>query len=290
MTDDTETSLREAKPPLAFPVIEELLLETALYQEIDLGGSHQYVYHLEFRGGHQFDAHCVECGRESLFKINKEAALQPKSLQQVSSPITTLLSDHAFSLTFACQRNFSHKYHFMFVVNSGRLSKIGQYPSAASISYASVNRFTGVLGKSYLSDFKRALGLYAHGIGAGSFVYLRRIFEHLLNEAADVARVLEGLPENFDSFHMDQKIKVLGRNLPKEVAEAADVYSVLSAGIHALTEEKCRALFPVMRSSIEYILDGMLAERARLQHAANVRSALGRAKNETTAIIKGAAK
>lgn len=93
--------------------------------------------------------------------------------------------------------------------------KIGQFPSLATIASAGTKRFRKVLDKSFLNDLNRAIGLFAHGVGAGSFVYLRRIFEHLLIETAKAARSDGNVLEGFEGLHMDEKIKALGTYLRK---------------------------------------------------------------------------
>ena len=42
-----------------------------------------------------------------------------------------------------------------------------------------IAKYKAVLGTQY-REFSKAIGLFAHGIGIGSFVYLRRIIENLV--------------------------------------------------------------------------------------------------------------
>ena len=46
-----------------------------------------------------------------------------------------------------------------------------------------IKKYRKILGKEKYGEFGRAVGLYTHGIGIGSYVYLRRIFENLIEEA-----------------------------------------------------------------------------------------------------------
>ncbi len=100
-------------------------------------------------------------------------------------------------------------------------------------------RFKSVLEKDLLRDLNIAIGLFAHGVGAGAFAYLRRIFERLLFAAGANARG-KGDPINgFETTRMVKKINTLASHLPAEVVETARTYRLLSAGIHALSEEQC---------------------------------------------------
>jgi hypothetical protein len=98
--------------------------------------------------------------------------------------------------------------------------------------------------------------LYAHDVGIGSYVYLRRVFEHLLNQAHKAASVETGWDEvAFIKADMPNKIKMLGNHLPEFLVQNANIYGILSKGLHELTEEECRKYFPTVNASIKLILD-----------------------------------
>ena len=120
-----------------------------------------------------------------------------------------------------------------------------------------------MLGEEYINDFTKAIGLAANGIGTGSFVYLRRVFEHLVSEIAE-EEIKEGKVdrEQFESSKMDNKLRLLSGYLPEVIMENKPLYGVLSAGIHTLSEEDCLEYFSVVRMVIELILDER--EHARL--------------------------
>ena len=68
------------------------------------------------------------------------------------------------------------------------IMKVGQYPSVADIHIGQVKQYDKVLEKSIMKEFTKAIGLAANGIGIGSFVYLRRIFENLIFDAYNEAK------------------------------------------------------------------------------------------------------
>ena len=65
--------------------------------------------------------------------------------------------------------------------NSIFLIKVGQYPSLKDLQLFDTKKYRNILGKNY-TDYTLALALYSDGVGAGSFVYLRRILEHFVEE------------------------------------------------------------------------------------------------------------
>ena len=125
------------------------------------------------------------------------------------------------------------------------ISKVGQYPSVADFHISQVHKYDKVLPKDKMREFTKAIGLAANGIGIGSFVYLRRIFEHLVFEALEVAK--KDKPEFdetvFISSRMNERIQMLSGYLPDFLVENHTIYGILSKGIHELSEDVCNKHF-----------------------------------------------
>ena len=51
--------------------------------------------------------------------------------------------------------------------------------------------------------------------------------------------------------------------LPKVLVTNKNVYGIVSKGVHELSEEECREMFPYIKAGIELILDDLLAEKER---------------------------
>lgn len=180
---------------------------------------------------------------------------------------TFLLEDHLYSyhervssveqIEFVCQRYRDRLYvQIHYDRNKDIIEKVGQYPSVADIQIAQIKQYSKVLGNQYMKDFAKAIGLAANGVGTGSFVYLRRIFEYLVHEAAYVAIANGDVDEQtFATSKMDQKLKLLENYLPDVLKDNKPLYGVLSKGIHELSEDECLEYFSVVREVIELILD-----------------------------------
>jgi len=99
--------------------------------------------------------------------------------------------------------------------------------------------------------------LAAHGVGAGSLVYLRRVFEALIKETIDLASVEPTWDQAaFDQLrYLDKKIEFLKDRLPGFLVENKHFYGLMSAGIHNLSEQECLHLFPIALDGICAILD-----------------------------------
>jgi predicted ribonuclease YlaK len=116
----------------------------------------------------------------------------------------------------------------------------------------------GSLRKSLASEdareFTRAIGLAAHGVGIGSFVYLRRVFEKLIDRRFR-AHEAEIDADQYARSRMVEKIDLLKAHLPTFMVENKSIYGILSKGVHTLSDEICRQAFPMMRDTIVMILE-----------------------------------
>ena len=106
------------------------------------------------------------------------------------------------------------------------------------------------------AELHRAIGLAAHGVGIGSFVYIRRIFERLIHKRFTDFKEAEGWKEeDFLDKRMVEKIELLKNHLPPSLVINKRIYSILSLGIHELTDEMCLKFFPVVLALARVILE-----------------------------------
>lgn len=203
------------------------------------------------------DVHCPECKNSSLFQINPSASngFYPHWYEGNNS---------YFKRAFVCLRNKDHTLNFFFRVNDFKVQKVGQYPSMADLNTYDVKKYAEVLDKQQYSDLRKSIGLVSHGIGIGSFVYLRRIFEDLVEGAKEHAEKQGVLDiDVYKSCRMAEKIQMLDKFLPPFLVEHRKLYGILSKGIHELTEDECLKSFDVVKLGIEIILDEHLEQKSK---------------------------
>ena len=161
-------------------------------------------------------------------------------------------------ISLKCKRDGNTPLLFFVVIfNDNTLMKVGQHPSSADIQFAEIGKkYNNYLSKTDLKNYKKAIGLYAHGAGAGSFVYLRRIFENLIFESYENNKnEIEFEEKDFKVKRMEDKVVELKRFLPSQLIEIKSIYGILSKGVHELSEEECLKYFSPIKLSIELILD-----------------------------------
>lgn len=247
--------------------LEEFVFDIPLYQKIDanngyndiiedLGQSNDYIKIEGYNPIHK---------KESTFYLERGLG---ELLECTTGPYGPVDFNNTYSIhilkefkvktiVFKCQRYDDEitilVYHDY---DNSILIKVGQYPSVADIHIGQIKQYDKVLEKPALREFTKAIGLAANGVGVGSFVYLRRIFEGLIYDAYNKAKEKDEIDvEEFEKQRMDEKIKTLHSYLPAFIVEHSNIYGILSKGIHELSEEECLAYFDTMRASIEMILD-----------------------------------
>jgi hypothetical protein len=250
---------------------DSFLSDLHLYKGLDLDDAKKQ--HLKYRieGVKQgalttkiqgfFDCYCPHCKRESTFQsedninvIYYESYADGKELKY----------EYVLLATYCCSRVASHKVVFFFKNRENSLLKIGQYPSKADLEGNKLSKYSKVLSSDYISDLSRAIGLASHGIGAGSLVYLRRVFEFLLEEAHQEALKQNKIDDNqYNTCRVVERIELLKNFLPDFMVQNKTIYGILSKGIHELTEEECLAFFDTLRVSIEMILDEKISKNEK---------------------------
>lgn len=162
------------------------------------------------------------------------------------------LLSRIITLTFHCAMDEHHFFDVVLRTGDDYVEKIGQKPSLADLSFAELNRYKTVSGgEQTIKELKRAIGLNAQGIGVGSYVYLRRIFEKII-EQAKINSISNGnVQENaFHNKKMDEQISLLKDDLPDVIVNNKVFYKIVSKGIHDLSEEECIEFFPILRDAI----------------------------------------
>lgn len=255
------------------PSLEDLFLKTPLYKDfqVDILDDFKVQDVKNFKG--TIDAFCIECKKTSTFR---RLDMNQREYEEYEDYPRNSHESNVFCVSFACTRNESHNMYFYFMVHDSlsveydtvmKITKIGQYPSLADLNSDEIKKYRRILGDKY-KEFSKAVGLASHGIGIGSFVYLRRIFENLIEEAHQEAKKMNSWDEEkYLKSRIEDKIRLLKESLPKFLVNNKDTYSILSKGIHELSENECLEYFNIVKMGIEFILNEKLDREARIKEA-----------------------
>ena len=267
---------------MALDKIEDLLVNKGLYDSCDI--SIDDLVEMEKRlskneySNNTIDCFCIHCGTNRVFDFSNSEVHEETGMMRIAlgteggrarkpkrEEIFNSYLNRRYVFTYRCTRDRQHTVLFDLIVTDDKIVKIGQFPSVADLVIPEIAKYKSIMGKQY-SEYSKAIGLFAHGIGIGSFVYLRRIIEQLVfekyKEHADKLPITE---DEFGRLKFDEKIGVLKNNLPTILVENKNVYGIVSKGIHELSEDECRNMFPFIKVGIELILDAILAEKERVE-------------------------
>jgi hypothetical protein len=236
-----------------YPTPEEFLIKVPLYEKVSYDDENLEQGLMIRFFSDTFDSYCPSCNSHSIFEPVGQYSHYSNYEEDRWVDIGF------FDVTVRCTRNKNHKLVFKFHAEEKTLQKIGQIPSIADLNLFDVKKYSKVLSKNYFQEFTKAIGLASHGVGVGSFVYLRRIFEFLIEESHLRAKNKECWDDDmYVRARMNEKIELLCNELPTFLVENKSIYSILSKGIHELSEQECLAAFPAMKVGIEIILDEKL--------------------------------
>ena len=230
---------------------------------------------------------CIGCGDKSVFSppycSTSEGIASVDYCQRMNVDDNIVFNHYInrfYNLTFICSRDKKHFIIFYLFVKNNIVIKIGQYPSISDFNFVERSKYKSVL-KGFYKELNRAIGLFSHGIGNGSFVYLRRIIEFLIidiytknSENLSISR------EDFVEQDYNERIETLKEFLPKIFVRNKDVFGVLSKGIHELSEIECLSIFPKILIGIELILDDLLFNKEKLEKEKDFRKSLQKINTE----------
>ncbi|SOE20012.1 hypothetical protein SAMN06298216_0513 [Spirosomataceae bacterium TFI 002] len=268
---------------------EKVLLKDPLFTKYDLQEISEIellnlLYFLEDVESYNklkfIDSYCPLCKKDTTFNSedterwklnemeNKGILFQDSSSKGVSEPLMKELGNICvFIRKFNCSRNpedSTHSQIFLFRVIGSALIKVGQHPTLGDLVNEDLKKYRKISEEIYL-ELNKAVGLSAHGVGIGSFVYLRRIIEkHIVVPIINSLVTDKKLTiEQVRGEDFKGKIKLAKDSLPDFLVNNGKIYSILSKGIHELEEDLCKEYFPILRTAIEIILDEQIEKLAK---------------------------
>lgn len=165
--------------------IKEFYFDLPLYTPIKIDNSNLAKWLKLLVSGEKFDAYNP---------IIKETTTYTTQRTQQNSGSLWNFYKGIKEFEIKCVRNNFQVRIFLLVEHKNEddkfiyISKIGQTPSIAYLHISRVKDYHNVLDKAKIKEFTKAIGLAANGVGIGSFVYLRRIFENLIENAHEQAK------------------------------------------------------------------------------------------------------
>ena len=290
-------------------VFAEFLQTKGLYDTMEITESNIQELAYLLNGDVRISAYCKQCKTERVFTMKPVVCyvldrgeykeIKASSIiyeaqkfygKNTNNPLSVMLAQSSniareksriIVLEFVCAMDNSHHLDYVVLTDNSTFRKIGQYPSVADLSFPELDKYNTVVSKDDRKELGKALGLFANGIGVGSYVYLRRILERLLEKIkADAGDTVDS--DMFKQSRMGEKMKMLQEYLPQTLAENPSIYGILSKGIHELSEEECLSYFIVVKDCLLLIYDEWAQKKEKAKKESSIRSELSRIASKLT--------
>ena len=245
--------------PKPFFGIQEFLFEAPLYETYLFDESGFVSPDDLFENNFKIDGYCPRCEKHSTFHRSggKYTLADSQRVAQGGS--------YSGDLIIRCARSDSHLIRFHLRIHKKIVCKTGQYPSFADIANDESKQYQKLLSAEDAAELHKAIGLAAHGVGIGAYVYIRRIFERLIDSRFNEWKSAEGwTDEDYKKRRMAERIELLKAHLPEFLVKNKKLYNILSLGIHELNEEDCLGFFSIVRKSVIFILEEDKRKREEL--------------------------
>lgn len=208
----------------------------------------------------KLELYCPICKEKRIFKCSTTEKLGYDLNQSYSTRNKSVLTKSGMLIIY----NFSCEYNHCFkmiieTLGNRELIKIGQFPSPMFFSSKINNDIFKILDENEKKYYILSVKSYNNNLNIASFVYLRRVFESLL------AKAIKQSDTNFEGMKTKDKIKQLVKEgLLNELLNNTGynvLYSLLSDGVHNLSEEQCKEQYDLLKSAVEIILEEEIYKR-----------------------------
>ncbi|WP_394173998.1 hypothetical protein [Guptibacillus hwajinpoensis] len=204
-------------------------------------------------------------GSYSDINITEEIELYEESMSQkvnerFEALINTMTNNTSIlPLHYKCYNGHSLQSILKFSNKGGKysVSKIGQYPPVFEFDISYRKSLDLKIERKISRELYTADKLKADNIGVGAVVYLRRIFEALMDETYETYKdELNVVSEEYMKKDTKGKIDVLANYLPSHVSDTKGfLYSLLSEVVHKLPEKKALEYIDTLKDAIMIILE-----------------------------------
>ena len=187
--------------------------------------------------------------RELNINFNNTNSLKEYKISNNSIGYYTYYIDYYFK----CTNDLNHLYKMSVVLfrDSEKVTiiKIGQFPESTILGDYDGDKYTKVLRRindSYL-EYKNAEKSYKYGLYSGAYVYLRRVFENMIDYYITKNNIQ--LPQNSKTEDRIDAVKKYFDDKIRDILKP--LYSALSKGIHSIKDQECKEYY----NELKVILD-----------------------------------
>lgn len=180
---------------------------------------------------------------------------EKKNIQQKVAIESLYESDGYINYVLKCSNNYKHVQTILLriIIRKGTLTiiKVGQDPINIDLTDDEAKKYEKQLKRfDAVDDLKNALRSKNRNLYAGAATYLRRIFEKIVNYYLEEKRI------DSTGKRMKEKLEEIKECLDPDFYEYSNnIHSLLSKGIHELSEDEIMKMFGTLFGAILFQLD-----------------------------------
>lgn len=215
------------------------------------------------------ELHCPECNKDRIFvgiRFHMDDLFPGGTNLAASDRV------HRIKYTCACDRSWMEM--FLEVRPEHQLVKVGQYPDITCFDSNVNGEPIALASNDERRHYLSAAKAYYVGLYVAAFGYLRRVLESLISQA-EAAGQIDKPATKMKSRVQELVNKGLLSDLLMEPGFNV-LYSLLSKGMHELSESECKSQYPFLRDAIDIILE----DKLRAQQFQKRKAKLGRDLND----------
>lgn len=241
----------------------KLLVNQGIYGSVQDVSPNEFLKFISSNGFSTLDLYCPNCKENKTFiydGTDKIAGLGSYNHGGSYYPAVRTIMYHCPS----CQKGLL----FAFYYNNNTVFKIAQYPSLFDVSRDELKKYqkNDLIDKDSFSQLYKAETCASSGYFVAAYTYMRRVYETLLMSVFTQNHDEIGLSEeDFRKLRSDEKLKTIKDYLAIDDEIYLPLYSLLSAGIHAMSEEQCCEDYTVLKP---ILLDILAEQKVKKEKAA----------------------
>lgn len=176
-----------------------------------------------------------------------------------------------------------NKLFFLFYFDNNSIIKLSQYPSLFDVSRDQLKKYqkNDLIDKVSFSQLYKAETCASSGYYVAAYTYMRRVYETLLSSVFEHNKAEIGLSDDeFKRLHSDKKLETIKEYLAIDDEIYLPLYGLLSAGIHAMSEEKCCEDYTVLKPILLEILAEQKAKKEKAKKRKELKDLFAKRKGE----------
>lgn len=245
-----------------------LLIQQGVYGKVCNVESSLFESFASNNGFATLDLFCPKCKDNKTFVYNNWHYVEGLGAYKKGG----MYLDSARSLVYHCP-TCGTKLLYLFYYDGNNVIKLSQFPSQYDVSRDELKKYqkNELIDKNVFDELYKAEICASSGFYVAAYTYMRRVYENMLSSVFTHNQEDIGTTEEeFKKMHSDKKLETIKEYLAIDDEIYLPLYGLLSAGIHAMSEEKCCEDYSLLKP----ILIDILAEQKAKKEKATKRKEL----------------